>query len=384
MNAGTVTIEDYVQTFSEEPGYFDFARLGPIGSTVEAEQHAQTRLQATARFGTLDSLIEQDARVREAVAVVAGVRPDQVAFQPNTSQGLMHTLFGVTGGVAMSLAEFPSLTFAAARSAEALGVVEPLWLETDHGRITPGNLRDQLTSSVEAVAVSLVDFRTGYLVDLEGIRQVIGDRLLIVDAIQGFGVVDAPYELADVVVAGGQKWVRSGWGTGFLSLSDRAVERLTPVFSGFSGAAQAEDETAWTMPMDEVRPPAPGATAFQISNPDPIAQARFAAALEEIAAVGVPQINALLAEKVSRVIDLADEYAIPVVSARDESERAGIVVLEPDPDQLTVLTASLFNHGVSATSRGGQVRVSPHVSTHEESYDMLRGSFVSFATAIQF
>ncbi|PRY64985.1 selenocysteine lyase/cysteine desulfurase [Glaciihabitans tibetensis] len=383
MTAGFGTIDAYVATFSEEPGYFDFARVGPIGRTVEAEQHAQTRLQATARFGTLDSLWEQDARVREAVALVVGLRADQVAFQPNTSQGLMHALFGVTGGVAMSLAEFPSLTFAAARSAEALGVVEPLWLETDHGRLTPGNLRDQLTSSVEAVAVSLVDFRTGYVADLEGIRQVIGDRLLIVDAIQGFGVVDAPFELADVVVAGGQKWVRAGWGTGFLGLSDRAAERLTPVFSGFSGAANAEGEQSWTMPVDEVRAPAAGAAAFQVSNPDPIAQARFAAALEEIAAVGVPQINALVAEKVSRVIDLADEYAIPVVSPRDESERAGIVVLEPDPDQLTVLTASLFNHGVSATSRDGQVRLSPHVSTSEDSLDMLRGSFVSFATAIQ-
>jgi selenocysteine lyase/cysteine desulfurase len=378
-----LALEEYIGTFSEEPGYFDFARLGPIGSTVEAEQHAQTRLQATARFGTLDSLQEQDARVRAAVAAVVGSRPDQIVFQPNTSQGLMHALFGVTGGVAMSLAEFPSLTFAATRAAEALGVVEPLWLETDHGRVTPGNLRDQLTSSIEAVVVSLVDFRTGYLVDLEGIRQVIGDRLLIVDAIQGFGVVDAPYELADVVVSGGQKWVRAGWGTGFLSLSDRAAERLTPVFSGFNASANAEGESEWTMPVDEVRPPAPGAAALQISNPDPMAQARFAAALEEIAAVGVPQINSVIAEKVSRVIDLADEYAIPVASARDESERAGIVVLEPAADQLTVLTASLFNHGVTATSRGGQVRVSAHVSTNDDSFEMLRGSFVSFATAIQ-
>jgi selenocysteine lyase/cysteine desulfurase len=381
--AGSVTIDEYIATFSEEPGYFDFARLGPMGHTVEAEQQAQSRLQANARFGTLSSLDEQNARVHQAIANVVGSRLDQVVFQPNTSQGLMHALFGVTGGVAMSLAEFPSLTFAAARSAEALGVVEPLWLETDHGRVTPGNLRDQLTSSVEAVAVSLVDFRTGYLADLEGIRQVIGDRLLIVDAIQGFGVVDAPFELADVVVSGGQKWVRAGWGTGFLSLSDRAIERLTPVFSGFSGAAAGQDDNEWTMPMDEVRPPATGAAAFQVSNPDPIAQARFAAALEEIAAVGVPQINTHLAEKVSRVIDLADEYAVPVVSARDESERAGIVVLEPAPDQLTVLTASLFNHGVTATTRLGQVRISPHVSTNEDSFDMLRGSFVSFATAIQ-
>jgi len=300
-----------------------------------------------------------------------------VVFQPNTSQGLMHALFGVTGGVALSAAEFPSITFAAARSAEALGVLSPVWLDTDHGRVTPGNIRDQLTSSVAAVVVSLVDFRTGYLADLEGIRQVIGDRLLIVDAIQGFSVVDAPFALADVVVAGGQKWVRSGWGTGFMALSDRAVDQLTPVFSGFNGT------DAEGLPVDEVLPPTHSAAAFQVSNPDPIAQSRFAVALEGIAAVGVPAINARLAEKVSRIIDLADEYAVPVASPRDESERAGIVVLEPAPDQLTVLTASLYNHGVSSTTRGGQVRLSPHVTTNEDTFDMLRGSFVSFASAIQ-
>jgi selenocysteine lyase/cysteine desulfurase len=277
----------------------------------------------------------------------------------------------------MSAGEFPSITFAAVRAAQALGVVTPMWIETDHGRVTPGNLREQLTASVAAVAVSLVDFRTGYLVDLEGIRQVIGDRLLIVDAIQGFGVVDAPYEVADIVVSGGQKWTRAGWGTGFLALSDRALDALTPVFSGF--AATDEEGT----PVDEVFPPTKGAGAFSISNPDPIAQARFAAALEEIAAVSVPVINAAIADRVTRVIELADEYALPVISPRDESERAGIVVVEPPADQLTVLTASLYNHGVTTTTRGGQVRLSPHATTDEETFEMLRASFLGYASAVR-
>jgi hypothetical protein len=58
------------------------------------------------------------------------------------------------------------------------------------------------------------------------------------------------------------------------------------------------------------------------------------------------------------------------------------VVVEPPADQLTVLTASLFNHGVTTTTREGRVRLSPHVSTDEETFDMLRASFVSFASAI--
>lgn len=369
-------IDEYAARFSDEPGYLDFARQAPIGQTAAAEQLAMIELLGRGRFGSLDLFEEQDKRVRAAVAALSGFRADHVVFQPNTSSGLMHAMFGLTGTLALSPAEFPALTVNAVRASEALRVMKVSWIETDDGRVTPGNLKKQLTKATTAVAVSLVDFRTGYLVDLEGIRQVIGDRLLIVDAIQGFGCVDAPFALADVVVAGGQKWVRAGWGTGFLALSDRAIERLTPVFSGFNAT------TTVGMPLDEVPPPAAGVRAYSVSNPDPIAQARFAAALEEIAEVGVPAIRDRIIAATGRIIDLADEFGIPVISSRNLNERAGIVVLQPAEDQLTVLAASLHNHGVTATRRGGTVRLSAHVSTTEETFQMLRASFLGFASAI--
>ena len=368
-------IDTYVEQFTDEPGYFDFARVGPVGRSVKDEQYALTGLLGRARFGSLSQLDAQDLRVREAVAAITGLRASNIVFQPNTSQGLMHVMFGLTGGVALSPREFPSLPFAAVRSADALGVLHPRWLDTDEGKVTPGNIREQLDDSIVAVAVSLVDFRTGYLADLDGIRQVIGDRLLIVDAIQGFGIVDAPYEVADVIVSGGQKWARSGWGTGFLALSDRALEQLSPVFSGFSGTDADGTPT-------ELLPPANGAGAFSISNPDPIAQGRFAVALEELASVTVAAVRDRIMDKTSRVIDIADEFGIAVVSSRAESERAGIVVVEPAPDQLGVLGASLFNHGITTTTRDGQVRLSPHVSTDDEGLEMLRAAFTSFASAI--
>ena len=372
----SLTIDDYAARFHEEPGYLDFAAIGPIGDTVHAEQNALTSILEGGRFGSLSVLFEQHARLADAVSVHTGFAPDQIVFQPNTSQGLMHTMFGLTGKVAMSAAEFPSLTFAGVRAQQALGVVTPVWLETDHGRVTPGNLRDQLDSSVVAVAVSLVDFRTGYLVDLDGIRQVIGDRLLIVDATQGFGVVDAPYELADVVAAGGQKWPRAGWGTGFLTLSERALGQLTPVWSGFN-AGEAD-----TLPLDGIVEPSSRAKAYQVSGGDPVAMGRFAAALEEISQVGVGAIHARLSERVSDVIDAADEFAIPVVSPRAPHERAGIVVLRPEPDQLTRLLAALHNHGISATHREGTVRLAPHASTDAATISLLHSALLSYATAV--
>jgi selenocysteine lyase/cysteine desulfurase len=372
------SLQQFAEGFPEEPGYLDYGRVGPLSSTVVAETLGQTQILSRARYGSLGELLRQEERMRGAVADVIGFRDDQIVSQPNTSNGLMHAMFGLTGGLLLSAGDFPSVPFAAVRAAEALHAVAPTWLVTDHGRVTPGQIREQLTPAISAVAVCLVDSRTGYLADIEGIRQVIGDRLLIVDAIQGLGVVDAPYEVADVIASGGQKWTRAGWGTGFLALSDRAVERLTPVFSGFTGTdrgADAED------PWDEVMPPARGARAFQISNGDGIAEARFAAALEEIGEVGVAAIEGAVSENVTQVIDLADEFTVPVASSRDERERAGIVVLEPPAEQLTILAAALHNHGVTATTRLGTVRLSVHAGTSPETLDMLRAAFTSYSAA---
>ncbi|MEC5183720.1 selenocysteine lyase/cysteine desulfurase [Cryobacterium sp. MP_3.1] len=379
MSAVETPLAAYLNGFTEDPGYLDYGRIGPMSSAVVAETRGQTEILARARHGSLGHFGEQDLRMRTAVAAGLGFRADQIVSQPNTSMGLMHAMFGLTGDVLLSPADFPSLPFAASRAAEALHVAMPQWLTADGGensagQVTPGQVRDQLTPTTVAVAVSLVDSRTGFRADLEGIRQVIGDRLLIVDAIQGFGVVDAAYEAADVVASGGQKWVRAGWGTGFLALSDRAVERLTPVVSGFTG-------TEITEPWDQVPPPAHAASAFGVTNGDGIAQARFATALEEIQAAGLPAIEALVCANVERLIDLADQFGIPVLSARDARERAGLVVLVPPVERLTALGAALHNHGVTVTTRGGTVRLSVHAHLADETVDMLRGAFTAYAAA---
>jgi selenocysteine lyase/cysteine desulfurase len=367
-------IAPFAAGFVEEPGYLDYGRVGPLSATVLAESLGQAETLSRARFGSLDHLARQDERMRAAVSAITGFRADQVVCEPNTTTGIMQAMFGLTGGVLLSPGDFPTVPFAAVRAAEALRVVTPTWLQTEYGRVTPGEIREQLTPTTAAVAVCLVDSRTGFRVDLEGIRQVIGDRLLIVDAVQGLGVADAAYEMADVVASGGQKWMRAGWGTGFLALSDRAVERLVPVFSGFSGTDVAE-------PWDGVPPPSRSARAYRVNDGDPIAQARFSAALEEVALTGIHRIESAVAENVARLVDLADEFAIPVVSPRDERERSGILVLEPPPAQLNALTIALHNHGVTATSLGGRVRLSVHAALSVDTVDMLRGAFTAYAAS---
>ena len=49
-----------------------------------------------------------------------------------------------------------SLPITAVRAAEATQVVTPIWLDADNGRVTPGGVRDALTSTTMAVLVSAV------------------------------------------------------------------------------------------------------------------------------------------------------------------------------------------------------------------------------------
>ncbi|MEO6825928.1 MAG: aminotransferase class V-fold PLP-dependent enzyme [Microbacteriaceae bacterium] len=370
------TMDDFRAGFVHEPGYFDFARVGPLSQPVLEEVHAQNRRLSTARFGTLNDLPAEDQRARLAISKLTGFDPADILLQPNTGTGLMQAFFGLTGEVLLSAAEFPGLTYGAVRAAEALHVLQPAWLDTDHGRVTPGQIKRQLTARTAAVAVSLVDPRSGYLADIDGIRQVIGDRLLIVDATNGIGIVDAPYSVVDVLLAGGHTWLCAGWGTAFMALSDRALGEIVPVFSGYLGSGTAD-------PWDRVGEPARDAQAYAVSQPDSVAQARLAAAVEGVAAAGVRGLQQDIASRVDHVIETLDEFAVPVVSSRAAGERAGIVVLQLASAAHTLLAAAMHNHGVSATHWSDSIRLSVHTSTGPESIGMLRAALVAYSTAVR-
>jgi selenocysteine lyase/cysteine desulfurase len=373
------TIDDYIASFSEEPGYLDFARFGPLGEAALAEERGHLEIMSRARFGSLPTPHGEDERVEAAVASLIGFRTDQIVFQPATSQALMHVMFGLTGGIAASPDDFPAVGYSIARAAEALGVLVPHTITPEHSRVTPGVVRDQMANSVVAVVVSLVDYRTGHLVDLEGIRQVIGDRLLIVDAVQGAGVVEAPWSVADVVISGGETWLRAGHGTGFLALSDRAREQLTPVWSGWN----AIDDDLTDGPRHDILEPAPTAHAFRVGVADALAQARLAGSIEQAVAVGIPLIRERILDRASAIIAAADEVGLTVTSPRGDSERAGIVVVEPSESELSILTAAFHNHGITAAVRAGRVRLSPHASTSDESMDLLRAALGEYQATAQ-
>ncbi len=367
-------LDSFLASFDGEPGYLDWAAFGPLSPAVRAEAQADTELLGSGRRTSIDLVSDHAREARELVAGLIGTDASQVVLQPSTTYGLMQAIYGLAGGLLVGRGEFPSLTVAATRAAEALGSIELQWLEPADGFISPDVVREALTDDTRAVAVSLVDFRTGYRADLSALRDVIGDRLLIVDAIQGFGTVDVDYAAADVVCSNGYKWLRAGRGTGFAWFGERALERIAPVLSGFGGVEG-------DLPLDIVPLPAASAQAFTVSGVDTLAAARLATALQELTDIGVSTVEAELSERTRDVMFFADRYEVPVITPGEPERRGGIVTLAPAPQDAAPLAASLANHGLTVTVRSGLVRISPHVGTGGDTLRLFGDALAAFSSA---
>jgi len=349
----------YAEHFEEPEGYLDFARYGPPSREVLAA--VGDALGASARAGrhTVDNLMGAERRARQAAARLAGAAEDHTVLLPNASTGLFHAALGLPGGTVLAPeADFPANHYPW-RRAEQLGRARPRWLSTDPaGRATPEAVREALTDDVVALSVSAVDFRTGYRADLAALRQVIGpDRLLIVDAIQGFGVVDMPWQAADVVVTGGQKWLRASWSTGFGVLSDRALERLEPVLTGWTGVTDVG------VFDDREHPPAGGAGRWSITNLSPVAAAGLDAALGLLERVGVAAVEAHVSLRVEQLIDTVRSSGGELLSPAEPARRAGIVSFRMPGVDTAAVASALDRHGVVPTVRADSVRLAAHAST---------------------
>ncbi|SMQ71285.1 aminotransferase class V-fold PLP-dependent enzyme [Agreia sp. VKM Ac-1783] len=355
---------EYLESFAEEELYLNHASYGPPSRQVVATtQHLQNLAMAGGVHASA-TLHSEDARARAAVAALTGTPIERIALTTSTSLGLMQIAFGVSGEVLVSPDEFPANVYPW-RRAEAAGLLAMRMMPGGGAsaptRVTPELIRDSLTPSITAVAVSAVDFRTGYRADLAGIRDVIGERLLVVDGIQGFGVIDTDWAVADALAVGGQKWVRGGWGNGFVAFSDRGLDAIRPVLGSWAGA---EETGLYDGLEHEILP---DARRHTITNLSPFSMGSLASALELASSIGVARIEELIAGTVDVLIDALDGVGVAVLSPRERARRAGIVVAGFPNGSAGPAHAALTDAGVTATLHGtDRIRFAVHATTTDD------------------
>ncbi len=98
---------------------------------------------------------------------------------------------------------------------------------------------------VRVLAVSFVQFANGYRADLArlGAACRANGTFLVVDGIQGVGnsTLDVRETPVDILACGGQKWLLSPWGSGFVYVRRELIAALEPAVTGWMAFEGTDD-----------------------------------------------------------------------------------------------------------------------------------------------
>lgn len=233
---------------------------------------------------------------------------------------------------------------------------------------------DAIDERTQLVSVSHVAFRSSAVIDVAAIVEkahAVG-ALVIADVYQSAGIlpVDVRAWNVDFATGGSVKWLCGGPGAGYLYVRRDLWPRLEPISTGWM-AHQEPFEFAGG-------PIAFAQDAFRFLNGTPNIPALYSArsGYEIVNEVGVAAIRQKSQRQTQRLIAMADNAGLRVVSPRDPAKRGGVVIVDV-PDGKAV-TQELIRREVIVDYRpGAGIRMAPHFYTSDAELEQTIGELTS-------
>jgi kynureninase len=315
------------------------------------------------------------SRVADLVGAVIGARPGTTVLRQSVADALVAVASAVDltdrrQRVVTTAADWPGSHYFWTEHCRRYGgelVVVPF--EADGVTIDAQRVADAVDDRTAVVSVSLVQFRTSALLDLEPVRDAARSHgaLLVVDAYQAAGIlpVDMAERDIDVCLGGSVKYLCGGPGNGWLSIRPDLADTLRPAAVGW-----ISHERPFDFSFDAIEY-APGIGRFMGGTPNVPAAYAAAPGFQAIVDVGLPRIRERSQGLTQLIVDGAQERGFTVVSPLDAGRRGGHVTVDPG-DALRVHD-ELLARGYAVDYRPGSgIRVGPHFfSTEDECHAVL-------------
>lgn len=360
-------IENYRSQFpiTKEYTFLNHAAVAPTSSRVVQAMEAFFQEYSRRGISCYPKWMKKIADARSLFARLINAESDEIAFIGNTSDGLSTVAAGIDwkpGDVVLAtLPDFPANIYPW-MNLERLGV-RVRFIERKEGRFGLREVEQALEPRARLLAVSWVDFATGFRCDLEALGDFCRRKgmLFCVDAIQGLGVFPIDVKRCGIhfLASGGHKWLMSTMGIGGLYVSREVTASVHPVRVGWKSVKNEED--FFNIELDLK----PDALRFETGTQNLAGITALGAALELLLEVGVERIF----EKIKGLNDVfregLEERKLRVVTPMADKERSGILCFTPrsDPQHLFRFLAG---RNVMISARGENIRISPHFYNNQE------------------
>ncbi len=342
--------------------YFNHAAVSPPPTTSIRAVEAQLRDVHENGSKNFRSWLAEKEDARKLLANLLGASPTQVAFVRNTSDALSTVANGLNWRAGDNIVtfsrEFTSNVYPWLRIRDVFGV-EVRMCEERNGRIDLSKLESMIDDHTRIVAISHVQYASGFRTDLARVGQVARrhDALFVVDAIQALGAVptNVEAEFIDVAAGASHKWLLAPEGVGYLFLSDRARERIQPTLVGWTSVPNPEDylnfEQGWNR----------GTLAWETGTGPAALFYGFKASLELLHNAGVQRIADYLEELTDYLCERLAGKNYEVVSSRVPGEKSQIVCIR---HRGGLSSMALYHHlnkrDIITAPRGDRLRIAPH------------------------
>ena len=312
----------------------------------------------------------EDARGRAAELVNA--HSHEIAFMRNTSDALSAVANGVDwreGDNAVTCnVEFPANVYPWLKQQSEHGITVKMAAERD-GRIDPDELLSLVDHRTRVLALSWVQFSSGFRSDLRRIGSFCRERgvLFVVDAIQGLGglKLDVERDCVDAFAADAHKYLLGPEGVALLYISERIIERIKPMTVGWMSVRNYNDHLNYDLTYRE------GAARFEIGTMNTAGVHGVGAAIKLLQEAGPARIEEYLIGLSDHLAERLTSKGYRVTSSRISGEASPIVTCVHPSHQPMELFRLLMSKRIVTAPRVGRLRISPHFYNTREEIDAL-------------
>ena len=312
------------------------------------------------------------SEARAMAASMMGCSPEETAFVKNTAQGLSFVASGLDlkpgDEVIVNDLEFPSNVYPWL-NLERKGVKVTI-AKSSGGRITPDMIAPLVTARTRVLAISSVQYATGYRADLASLGQMARDKgfLLVVDAIQSMGVIPMDVKALGIhfLSAGGFKWLCGPIGTGMFFCDGKMLDSLSLITAGWNSVKNAGQYDVIDFTLRET------AQRFEEGSGNFSGTIGLLESMKLLTGVGIGKIESHALDLNLYLAERLKSRGLEVLSSMEDGERSGILIFKPQEGQSPEsVFKGLESRNILVSPRGGGVRVSPHFFNTTEDMDRL-------------